>query len=383
MEDVLGVTCNFETKCAWEWDEVVVDGFQVVTGANLTESNRTGMMPGPSADMKNDANGHFLHLRLTTTSGQRILSSPIFSTTRENCYLEMSVHQSSMSHGSLRIVIEPQHTQDRSSWVPAEVAGNNLRHWEIMKFRIGRISQDFRVLFEVVPKGLGGLARGHVSIDDVSLKNCFPEGARSDTCLMAQVKCQRSKRDICLRTPSICDIDIDCDDKEDELLNCEKIPLGGKCDFEHGWCGWRNSGKAIMLWERNSGPTPTEKTGPDTDHTHQYTNTSGHYMFVNMNQHANDTEMKKLVGFASNAVMNSVVFNPPPLVHNNATSPYRNSCMVRFYVHQFGPNAGSVNLSVVEIKDKENITTTLWWSSKNLGQDWVRAEILMPNITTK
>lgn len=57
MEDVLGVTCNFETKCAWEWDEIVVDGFQVVTGANLTESNRTGMMPGPSADMKNDANG--------------------------------------------------------------------------------------------------------------------------------------------------------------------------------------------------------------------------------------------------------------------------------------------------------------------------------------
>lgn len=83
-----------------------------------------------------------------------------------------------------------------------------------------------------------------------------------------------------------------------------------------------------MLWERHSGPTPTEKTGPDSDHTHQYGNTSGHYMFVNMNQHANDAEMKKLVGFASNAVMNSVVFNPPPSVHYNASSPYRNSCMV-------------------------------------------------------
>lgn len=84
-----------------------------------------------------------------------------------------------------------------------------------------------------------------------------------------------------------------------------------------------------MLWERYHGPTPTEKTGPETDHTFQYTNNSGHYMFVNMNQHANDGEMKKLVGFASNAVMNSVVFNPPPQVHYNASSPYRNSCMVR------------------------------------------------------
>lgn len=108
----------------------------------------------------------------------------------------------------------------------------------------------------------------------------------------------------------------------------EKIPLGGKCDFESGWCGWQNSGKAIMLWERNSGPTPTEKTGPESDHTFQYTNTSGHYMFVNMNQHANDGETNKLAGFASNAVMNSVVFNPPPQVHYNASSPYRNSCMV-------------------------------------------------------
>lgn len=117
------------------------------------------------------------------------------------------------------------------------------------------------------------------------------------------------------------------------MISLEKIPFGGRCDFEGGWCGWQNSGKAIMLWERNSGPTPTEKTGPDFDHTfHNSVNGSsnGHYMFVNMNQHANDAEMKKLVGFASNAVMNSVVFNPPPSVHYNYSSPYRNSCMVIF-----------------------------------------------------
>lgn len=90
-----------------------------------------------------------------------------------------------------------------------------------------------------------------------------------------------------------------------------------------------------MLWERHHGPTPTEKTGPDTDHTFKHVNSSGHYMFVNMNQHANDGEMKKLVGFASNAVMNSVVFNPPPQVHYNASSPYRNSCMVRNRVEFF------------------------------------------------
>lgn len=52
-------------------------------------------------------------------------------------------------------------------------------------------------------------------------------------------------------------------------------------------------------------------------------------------------------------------------------------------MHQFGPNAGSINLSVVEIKEKENITTTLWWSSKNRGEDWNRENLIMPNITSK
>lgn len=43
------------------WDETVPDAFQVVTGANLTESNRTGMMPGPAADSRNDANGKYFY----------------------------------------------------------------------------------------------------------------------------------------------------------------------------------------------------------------------------------------------------------------------------------------------------------------------------------
>lgn len=164
----------------------------------------------------------------------------------------------------------------------------------------------------------------------------------------------------------------------------DKMPFGSRCDFESGWCGWENSGRAMMDWTRHFGKTPTEKTGPEYDHTFQEPiGKMGHYMFVNMNQHANDSEKAKLVGFASNAVMNSQVFNPPPRVHSNATSPFRNSCMVRFFVHQFGFNPGSINLSVVEMKDKENVTTTLWWSTKNQGEEWLRAEQIMPNISSR
>uniref|UniRef100_A0A182WD07 receptor protein-tyrosine kinase n=1 Tax=Anopheles minimus TaxID=112268 RepID=A0A182WD07_9DIPT len=382
MDEILGMKCNFETECAWTWDENDQHGFQVVTGMNLTESNRTGLMPGPGADPAHNANGHFLHLRLTQESQPQILTSPVFGATKENCYLEVFTHQSAMHHGSIRIVIETIGNQE-SSWVPAEIMGNDLRRWQLNTFRIDRISKDFKVLFEVVPNKLGGQARGHVSIDNLRMVNCFPDSISTNNCSYSQVQCTASKVPVCIKTPKICDITIDCDDSEDETLNCDKIPFGGRCDFESGWCGWQNYGNVILSWARHSGPTPTEKTGPDMDHTHENSNVTGYYMFVNMNQHANDSEKRTLVGLASNAIMNSVVFNPPPLVHMNASSPYRNSCVIRFYVHQYGMNPGSINLSSVEIREKENFTTTLWWSSKNLGEDWVRVDIILPNITTK
>lgn len=155
------------------------------------------------------------------------------------------------------------------------------------------------------------------------------------------------------------------------------------CDFESDWCGWQNSGQATLSWSRHNGPTPTDKTGPEFDHTFQHTNRTGYFLFVNMNQHANDLEKKANTGFASIAVINSVVFNPPPPCHSNASSPYKNTCIGRFYVHKFGMNPGSFNISVVEMRAHENVTSTLWWSSENIGDEWIRTEVVLPNLTSK
>lgn len=63
------------------------------------------------------------------------------------------------------------------------------------------------------------------------------------------------------------------------VILTDKIPYGGRCDFEKkgDWCGWYNAGKAIMLWTQDSGPTPTEKTGPESDHTFEQFNSSGKF----------------------------------------------------------------------------------------------------------
>lgn len=131
----------------------------------------------------------------------------------------MFLHQSSMTHGFFRVVIEPSGSTE-SSWVPAEIAGNDLRRWDLFQFRIGRISKEFRILFEIVSNNLGGHQRGHVSIDNLRMRNCFPEGAKSETCQTSQVKCKTNKVGVCIEIPRICDINVDCDENEDELLNC-------------------------------------------------------------------------------------------------------------------------------------------------------------------
>ncbi|EDW60211.1 uncharacterized protein Dvir_GJ21359 [Drosophila virilis] len=383
IEDLLGVKCNFETPCAWIWTENLSDGFQVLSGTELAKKNMTGLLPGPVADSIDDANGHFLYARVQPTTKQLNLTSPSFSTTLEKCYLEVYMHQSDMSHGLSRVVVEPLHPQE-SSWVPAEIQGDNFRSWTHKIFRLGRISRDFRIVFEIVPELKQG-QKAHVALDNLRMVNCFPEGTKSEKCSTSQVKCMMNKVPVCIPLPRICDITRDCDDAEDELQSCDKIPYGGRCDFEDDWCGWRDSGRTTLIWSRHTGSSPTHDTGPDGDHTQQHllNTTGGYYMLVNMNQHINNTEKSSIIGFASNAIMLSKNFNPPPSVHGNPDSPYRNSCVVRFYIHQFGKNPGSINLSVVEMKEKENITTTLWWSSKNQGSDWLRAEYVLPNITSK
>lgn len=44
---------------------------------------------------------------------------------------------------------------------------------------------------------------------------------------------------------------------------------------------------------------------------------------------------------------------------------------------------GSIQLFLVELKQKENVTTSLWWNSKNKGKEWSRADITLPNVTTR
>lgn len=221
MDEMLGLKCTFETACAWTWEEGLADGFHVLTGANMTTMNRTGIMPGPTADIYNNANGHFLHARLSPDSGTRILRSPIFGMTRENCMLVVVMHQSAMSRSAIRIVIEPIYSES-SAWVPAEVLGNDLRKWGWHQFRIGRITKDFHILLEVVRNKSDQRPKSHVSLDNLAMMDCFAENINKGNCSATQVQCMANRIPVCINPERICDHSQECDGDEDENQNCGK-----------------------------------------------------------------------------------------------------------------------------------------------------------------
>ncbi|XP_013112303.2 ALK tyrosine kinase receptor-like [Stomoxys calcitrans] len=84
-----------------------------------------------------------------------------------------------------------------------------------------------------------------------------------------------------------------------------------------------------------------------------------------------------------NATVVSPTFNPPPLVHGDVLSPYRNSCSVKFFAACLVNDAFVLTFSVVEIQESTNITTVLYNSYKDGFANGLQIVTLLPNITSR
>ncbi|XP_041986159.1 ALK tyrosine kinase receptor isoform X2 [Aricia agestis] len=409
---VTGVYCDFEPhnasdSCMWQWNTTLSDhglGFKIMTAAEVTRMNETiGMkFSGPPVDADEKRNGHFLYLPVDPTMENMVVKSPPFRGLWEFCKFEARLHQSKMQNASIRLVSES--TVSGVQWILQEVSGNNVERWLPMRFMIGKVQQEVRIIVEITRPNYVNLSQTlpHIAIDNIRMVECLPEPpVFNGECQNGQLKCNIMKKESCIKLQQICDLVKDCDDSTDEQKQCDKMPYGSYCNFEQDSCGFENVPQPILKWSRHSGPTPTDKTGPNFDHTcgppRVYTTENpmvplspahmnhtlacmGYYFFVNMNVTGPNQER---ADFASTAVMKTTIFNPPPKVHGDINSKYYNCCMVRFYYQQNGRNYGSLSLDVVELTSRGNITTSLWFSTKDKGENWYRAAIFLPNITTR
>ncbi|KAL1124321.1 hypothetical protein AAG570_002089, partial [Ranatra chinensis] len=240
--------------------------------------------------------------------------------------------------------------------------------WQNYTFLIGKVTQEFKIVLEVT---LSHDYPAHLALDNILLKNCFPDPPQN-VCSSTQFQCANSA---CIDATKVCDINIDCEGGEDESAaqECDKVMSFARCTFEDGWCGWHNDPKNYLNWTQNNGSTPTASTGPSFDHTYQ--NSTGMYLYVDM------TGKQLDMGTASD--LESPIIDCPPPYHSNVSSPYYNSCYITFHYHKHGPHSGSLGLFLIEMQRNTNVTTKVWWSFGTKGNKWFRQVVRLPNITAK
>ncbi|XP_062519621.1 MAM and LDL-receptor class A domain-containing protein 1-like [Corticium candelabrum] len=126
------------------------------------------------------------------------------------------------------------------------------------------------------------------------------------------------------------------------------------CDFESGFCGWKNLLSNGVNWRLMSGSTPSVGTGPTTDHTKG--TSLGHYVYIETSGVRNAQAV-----LASSAVTNS----------NKMT------CKLSMAYHMYGSQIGT--LEVIAHTTYGN--SPVWSHFGNQGNQWLNTTVDFGSIT--
>ncbi|XP_003379321.1 putative MAM domain protein [Trichinella spiralis] len=180
-------------------------------------------------------------------------------------------------------------------------------------------------------------------------------------------RCPSNK--VCIEWDQLCDMSLDCYGGEDEdatLHNCcnesflacfgyvslvlsttAQVPMGARCTFENGTCGWTSDAISEFRWviANASSKIHIDKESRIAQNVvdHTLRNSSGHFLFV---EPGSSEKMLR-------AHYTSPLFPAMSKSLQDPESPYYQQCRIRFFYHHFSRDWHSVFLFLVSPDGRE------------------------------
>uniref|UniRef100_A0ABM0H1S3 Deleted in malignant brain tumors 1 protein-like n=1 Tax=Saccoglossus kowalevskii TaxID=10224 RepID=A0ABM0H1S3_SACKO len=319
--------CDFQDDLC-NWIQVNTDDFDWLRHKGSTSTPNTG----PNSDHSGNTDHYYMYMEATGNtiydSTKLALAQQFKSTTDGSCKIRFFYHMYGTDVDELKLKMLTM-TSHRETEIFKQ-DGNEGDAWHLEKITLNS-SESFQLFFVAV---VGRNQFADIAIDDIS----FTTGCQLDNSSCAlpedtpQFTCLNSGE--CISEEHTCDYHHNCIDGTDEAHDlCDSRP--GQCDFQDGFCSWKQSCHDDFDWKRIKGQNSV--AGPYRDHSLR--NSLGFYAYIDASaQQTNEV-----------AELRSLTLS---------TSPTE-LCKIRFYYYMYGTNFGTLK---VIVKDKYSNGTMEKWA---------------------
>nr|XP_046265191.1 MAM and LDL-receptor class A domain-containing protein 1 isoform X2 [Scatophagus argus] len=330
------VGCSFENgTCGWE--DISVGQCRWARGRNASENT------GPSVDHTAGTELGW-YMAVESVRGEQMspaaLQSPTMTQSSASCTLHFYYNMYGDDIEELNVVLMEGSRITTLWWL----SGSHDDLWHSGEVTVGRVPQDFNILFKA---SRTFTKTGHIAIDDIDFTNCtLPES--QPLCPENMFTCNNT---VCVEHSQVCDFSDDCGDWSDEN-NCETQGVVERCSFEQGLCSWVESDVDTPKaeWTHHKGQEAWPKHGPPRDHTQN--SAAGHYVIPGTNL----TEKGQTSEILSKTLLPS------------------SNCVMRFFFFSLDDAAATLTAQSRTLLSGTG-DTVLWLREKSQSYSWQRAEV--------
>ncbi|KRZ15247.1 Myosin-4 [Trichinella zimbabwensis] len=329
MRETSGTICDFESPCQWSFEPPSSEnGFRIVSGTEISGQS-----------------GHYAYFG-TSNNEETVakIVSPFFQHTATHCKLKFRYRLHGMPRTELIVVLETMPDRLNATRPPMQLKMYPAKigvvsKWSEEMVNIGQFPWPMRIRLEAWlnnkrTSNPTGNYSADCMIDHMQLVDCEEELYHTDSCMSNRTekyRCPSNK--VCIEWDQLCDMSLDCYGAQ--------VPLGARCTFENGTCGWTSDAISEFRWviANASSKIYIDKESRIAQNVidHTLRNSSGHFLFV---EPGSSEKMLR-------AHYTSPLFPAMSKSLQDPESPYYQQCRIRFFYHHFSRDWHSVFLFLV------------------------------------